>query len=180
MITEDTFSIKKWGELVIHYPLDIFSIYTRHLINAMTPLWNRTYIRTINTNKLPIIGISFLVWGVCVLEILRKYMQNNVNWNTILLVIMTCIPAFMQIMGAVEIRFFLPVYMFAYGYVATGIDYPGLRKWCSNKWLPIFIILAVVLNIWLTIISSTLANNVERTLLINDKGINAVIEREIK
>lgn len=177
LITENTFSIKKWVELVVHYPLDILSIYTRHLINAMTPLWNRVYIENINTNKLPIIFISLLIWFICVLDILRKYMSKNINWIAILLVIMTCIPAFMQIMGAVEIRFFLPVYLLAYGYVATGVDYSGLRKWCSNKWLPILIILVIVLNIWLTAISSTLANNVKRTLLINDKGMNAVIER---
>ena len=180
LISEDTFSFNKWVELVIHYPLDILSIYTRHLINAMTPLWNRVYIGNINTNKLPIICISLLIWFVCALEILRKCILKNINWITILLVTMTCIPAFMQIMGAVEIRFFLPAYIFAYGYVATGIDYSGLRKWCSNKWLSIILILVVVFNIWLTVISSTLANNVERTLLINDKGVNAEIERVIE
>lgn len=179
MINENTFSIKKWVALLVHYPLDIMSIYTRHLINAMTPLWNRAYIEIINTNKIPIICISLLIWFVCTLEILRKCICKNINWMAIVLVMMTCIPAFMQIMGAVEIRFFLPVYILAYGYISIGVDYYGLLRWCRDKWLSIVLVFILVFSTWLAVSGSTLADNMERTLLINDKNM-VTIEKELE
>lgn len=170
-ISPDSFSIQKWFGIVLRHPLDMISIYTRHLINAMTPLWTELYIREINTNKIPVILLSFVIWFVCSVSILQRILSKNVNGKSMLLAGALYVPAALQIIGAVETRFFLPIYLLAYSYFALGVDYKKIWKDVKERGILYIVLFILILFMWICIISSTLASNVERTLLINDKFI---------
>ena len=163
---DDNFTISKFIELVCEYPLDMLSIYTKHIINAMTPVWNHLYIQKIDIDKTAVILISIGIWITVFLDVFIIKIKQ-VNILNLLLIISAMIPSFLNILGAVEIRFFLPVYILAYSYFMLGIDYTEFYKIIKKKAVPIVMLVVIISFLWISIIDSTLSCNVERVFIIH-------------
>ena len=170
-------TIKRWLSLWLKYPLDMVGIYTGHIVSAMTPVFNRIYIYDLRVNNGLCICVSLIIWIVFFTSLL---MQNRIELrdNRILIGIMAAIfvPPIMQSLGAVEVRFFLPGYFIAYGYVAYGIRYRELIKRIRPIAIQVLIVIVLISALWINSICDVLSNNAETVILVNNELMNVNVE----
>lgn len=176
-ISLETFTVKDWLRLVKKYPADMVAIYARHMVNVMTPLWNHIYILDMDASKCLVMSLSIIIWILFGTSIVINIINGEWNLKILLFTMVFAIPALMQALGAVETRFFLPMYILAYVYCAY---YIGLRRFLKNK-KEVFAFACIAISIfvlWQTIISNTLAHADERvlTLGLRDDVIEYVVE----
>lgn len=167
----DNLTIKKWVELWVKYPLDMLGVYTRHIISSMTPNWNYFYIYSMKINALFTVVVSIVLWLLVGLDFfMMKPAEYKTRWVQIGYIVAALVPALLQSLGAVEVRFFLPAYIVCYGYAAYGIDYKILYKKVKPEWLKVFAVLLLIFALWISCFADILANNAERVILINNSG----------
>lgn len=161
----DNFNIVDIFRLFCKYPMDMIGIYVRHMISALTPSSNEIYITNIYNNKGIIASLSIMIWLIAGIAILNS--KNIFNRN-ILWLLPAFVPSLLQLFGATELRFFLPVYMVGYIYVFAVINYHELWNVLRCRWISMLIISAVIYVLWMAIFGNILSFNTQRTLLIND------------
>ncbi len=167
-IEAENFSVSDIVVLFSKHPLDILGIYTRHLISLMTPAWNQSYITNLFADKTFVVLFSIALWYLAGLNVLSQlnvkvYRGNNVPYKAAF-----CVPAFMQLFGAPEIRFFLPIFLLLYTYVFYEINYRKMMIYVKSRWPAILIFGALLFALWITVLGDTLSFNREATLLIGD------------
>ena len=106
-----------------------------------------------------------MIWLIAGIAILNS--KNIFNRN-ILWLLPAFVPSLLQLFGATELRFFLPVYMVGYIYVFAVINYHELWNVLRCRWISMLIISAVIYVLWMAIFGNILSFNTQRTLLIND------------
>lgn len=171
----EVITLKEWFDMWLKYPLDMIGVYMRHVISAMTPNWKYQYIPDLRINASLIVFLSISLWLLASVNIVLQPNRNRFgtrNWY----IIAACIPALLQSLGAVEVRFFIPAYILCYGYVAYGIDYKALIAAAKPIWLKISIILLLVFALWISCFGDILSNNDKRIFLINNKELEILNE----
>ena len=84
---------------------------------------------------------------------------------------MLLLPAIMQTLGGVEIRFFYLCYILAYYYVCCKIDYKVLWEKLKGKRIIVLIVCLIIGVMWITILGDTLTRNRHTIMLIGDSYI---------
>lgn len=168
LITEDDFTLKKWVKVLIKHPLDMIAIYTRHVINAMTPVWNHIYIKDIYDINAIMIALSIVAWLISIASISCSVHNGKADINANVICVAMVFPCLMQLMGAVEIRFILPLYMLCYSYIGM-IDYKELFGYLKKKIIIVIVLAVLTMSMWTSIISSTLADNAENCFIMNER-----------
>lgn len=166
----DGLTVSKWFGLLGKYPLDMIGIYVRHVVSAMTPVFNRIYIYNLSINTGLSILVSLFIW-ILFFSALLTLNRKEVVDNKVILGVMTAffVPALMQALGAVEVRFFLPGYFMAYGYVAYGIRYRELIKRIRPIAIQTIIVIAMLSVLWIGLICNVLSDNAETVILVNNE-----------
>lgn len=135
-------------KLYLKYPFDVIGIYGRHVLNAMDNRFPELYITDLYKSRLGYMFGNYLIWfmfftfwsvqerakGKAALKLLAR------RWQYICLMI---ISSLVMIAGAVEIRFFLPIYCLMYMYVLMNFSKETIFK-CYNKygiWLGVFAVI---------------------------------------
>lgn len=161
------------GELALltaKYPLDIVSIYGKHLVNYLTVLWNHCYIYDIRVNTFGIVVANMLLWIVSILAVVSATGGQASAWlkercwiqQPFILVCLFMIP------GAPEVRFFISLYTLMYGFLAYGLDVDWFRG-CVRAHPARYLIAALVLLcVWATVVGGTLASNGDGVVLFNN------------
>lgn len=168
-IIDNDFTLREVFKLYLKYPLDMLGIYVRHLISLLTPFWDSGYIEELYTDKWLIASASMLIWLTAFYSILVNRQSGCwIRWNDLLIFSM-CLPCLLQLLGAVELRFFLTVYLLVYYKVFAAIDYRRLLLHFRTNWIPVISCGAAILLMWISIAGSILSNNAETVLLIQDK-----------
>lgn len=110
----DGFSYGMVIKLFFKYPLDISCLYIRHLIGLMTPIFSQAYITNMYAGKGIFISISIILWLILgVSLILNKPLRKERSLIYLLLGV-SAVPAFLQMAGAAELRFFIEMYVVLY------------------------------------------------------------------
>ena len=161
--------IKGIIKLFVRYPLDMAGIYIRHFISAMTPGdLQQAYNTRIHTERGWASCLSILLWilsGIFLADAIRRRKTDAAIW---LRVVPLCVPAVLQTLGAVEIRFFLPVYILMYYYLFAVLDHRRAIRLFKEQPFVLILITFVVFAAWITIFGSILSCCDKTTLLIND------------
>jgi len=173
------YNIKYIIKLIIKYPLDMVGIYGRHLISLLTPTFSQVYITDIFNNKIVIILGSIAIWLIAGINIISDY-KNAIFNRQFLWGFSVAIPCILQLLGAVEIRFFLPIYMIAYFYVFACIDYRKLWEYVRPQFLKHLVLFLTIMILWISVIGSILSNNAEDVMLINDSDHISYVESQIQ
>ena len=161
----ENFSLKKLIRIFLKYPFDTIHIYTRHLISLMTPIYYQIYTPNLYTNKVGIIGISIALWLLAGLALIKSINLKEIN-TIFLWTLAAVIPAFLQLFGAPELRFFLPVYVILYEYLGTRVSYKDMWIYYKNKLIPTLLVVLFIVIMWIAIIGEIIGSN-EYILLIN-------------
>lgn len=124
-------------EIVRRYPLDILVSYTRHLFNGLDIFFPTPYIRNVEADHTLLSSLNYLIWFF-VLVYLVNMDVHKVDFVGVTGAITILSPVIAAIPTAVEVRFFLPVYILAYGIVAFGLDFRKIyRSYLYNGWAKI-------------------------------------------
>ena len=167
-ISEDNFKLSTIVKVFIKYPLDTIGIYTRHLISLMTPAWNQVYITNLFTDKTFIILLSIAMWLLLGIQVCCIVKKQDLHAQNIEYVIPILIPAFLQIFGAPELRFFFPVYILLYPIICYKLNYREILKSLKMNSLSISFLIVIIVFLWITVLGDTLSMNREIPFLIND------------
>ena len=158
-------------ELFFKYPLDMLALYMRHLISLMTPAFRQIYITDLYPNKGLFATVSILIWIMAGLGLIHALNKKNITSQTFYM-ISICIPSLLQMFGAPEIRFFLPVYLLCYVYVFVYIDYKELISYYRGKWIYVLLGSVSIFLLWIVVYGDVLSMNQYIPLIIHDNIVN--------
>ncbi len=169
-----TMSMSDFMKVVFKYPADVIGIYIRHFINMLNPVWGEVYIKNIHKLKLHLTLLNYSMLFLGTAKILMTYLGRNKErrfkdiilskgekWLIYLVIIMPCI---MILPGAIEQRFFFPMYMLLYVLIVYRISKEDLVKiWTHCKKEPMVYTLAFMIGLLIIccVCSNTYANNSE-------------------
>ena len=174
----ETFSITAIFKLFLKYPVDMLGIYGRHLINAVTPVFPQMYITNMYSNKGWYICLAILLWLGCGVGVIFGEQTQKYNIWTGLYLLAAVIPPVLQMTGALEWRFFMPVHLLLYYYVCNEIDVKSVMVRLKHQWLRVLAVCVVIFMLWISCIGLILGDNAEKTLLINDYNYHTLSEEE--
>lgn len=170
-VIPETLSVRELLRLFVKYPQDMVGIYTRHLVSLMTPMYLETYIHNMYISKGVILTLIILMWFVAGSYFLWSIKNKKINWILVATILAIFIPCFLQLAGAPEVRFFMPIHFVMYFYVLYYAEY-GLCKECIKKnALTLVVVFFVLYILWISVVSDVLKSNVYKTLLINDTNV---------
>ena len=161
-----TLRLKQYLSMWIKNPIDMLAIYTRHFISAATPIFTTCYVTDLREDRTLILFSIIMLWFFTVVSIVEKLKtgdRHGMGW-----IFAIVLPSFMQIVGAIETRFFLPIYVLVIYHACTVIDFKELYSKTKTKRLELALLFVIVMLLWTTVYSDLLAMNVETVFLIND------------
>lgn len=145
-----------------YYPMEMLGIYFEHLISGITLFYNNVYIPDIHVQKWVFISNIF-IFLVAYLGILswfeRKKDSKELHCRTrdTVLIVLIFLPALISMPGAVETRFFLPIYIYVYIFITMFLDYKALYKYLKKEWPYAIISISILLLCWFMVASHILS-----------------------
>ena len=162
-------SLAQLAKLAFKYPLDIVGIYSRHLINYLTPVWRQVYIVDLHVNTVWAVLPGIVLWLIFFYQLFlikceqwRDWLRNEA-W-AMMPFISICL---FMIPAAVEIRFFIAAYSIMYGYLAWRADYRKMLDHFRTHAASVTLLLAIVLMFWISVMGGTLSGNADSPVLFN-------------
>jgi len=166
-VDETIITPAQFMKIFIRFPVDVVSIYIRHLINYFTPVWSQVYISDISVYS-PFVIVGILLWLLFAYSLLIKkrddvicYLKKE-SWVHIPFV-MICL---LMIPGAPEIRFFIAGYYLTYGYLCYRMDYLQVIESFKKRILTNTITILFIICVWLSILTGCLQNANSGAILI--------------
>lgn len=178
-ITEDNFTYRHFLKLFLKYPFDMVSIYTRHFVSLMTPKFPEMYLSDMYPNKGLMVFVTIVIWFVTLINLLYG-IRGKINWSVVVPVFAVFLPAFLQLLGAPEIRFFIAVHLIGYYYCICYFNYSVYKGMIRKSIIPVLVCFLVFAFLWIGVLSSVLGNNEEKVLLIDDRNrFSTVVDRNL-
>lgn len=149
--------LKTMGEyikLCLKYPFEVVGIYTRHVLNMLFPAWPNQYVLDLDSSKIIVMLIAFhCLFLISVSYILGRVKNKNLkNFFPVLLPVAAIMP------GAVESRFFMPLYVVILGKICFDIDWAALFGDIKKYWYKVAIGYGITFCIIVSVWSSMLAS----------------------
>jgi hypothetical protein len=148
----------RYIKIMQRFPLEISVSYFRHLFNGLDIFFPTPYIPNIFAKHVFLSAINYLIWFLVIFKLVTLDLTKRVYANTIGLMSLLA-PVVLAIPTVVEVRFFLPAYVLAYGVVAFGLDYSSLIKThLDNGWkiLRFFLLCSFWIMICFTLSNTTM------------------------
>lgn len=156
-------TVTGYSKIITRYPQDVAISYFRHFFNGIDIFFPTPYVKNIFVNHTLFSAVNYLIWFLAVLALFRTELAR-VDRVQLAGVLALLAPVILAIPLTVEVRFFLPVFILAYGTVAFAIDYPALAaSVLANKWTVLRA--AVLLILWLLVCFTLSAATVEHLVL---------------
>jgi hypothetical protein len=177
----ENYSLGKQLKLYFKYPFEFIGIYTRHIVNGLTPIFLECYIKNIYTNKSVPFAINVVLFFVILLSLFSKYSTNVsiINYikqeNNIIYLLMF-VPVLLVSFGSVEARFYIFMYVCMYTYIFYIINYISLLNFVKKHLILVLLLFVFFLSIWSAIITQTLSDGQYDVFLLNNK-INNFVEK---
>ena len=113
------FDFKTYWRVVKSYPLELYTIYVRHFFNALDLQFSDPYPATILSNRILFSFLNFTILFLSSFYLLCRYRPSPSLFPALFYAALTA-PCLVALPGVVETRFFLPVYLIAYGALSYG------------------------------------------------------------
>ena len=123
LFREKTYS--NYIKIVKRFPLDISVSYFRHLFNGLDIFFSTPLVTNVYANHTLFSIANYLIWFLLIYH-LASIDLSSVNYIQAVSIIGVLSPVMLAIPTAVEVRFFLPAYILAYGAIVFGFDYKSL------------------------------------------------------
>ena len=155
-ITADNFTYGTFFKLVAEYPLDMCGIYTRQLVNLLTPVYSENYIHDLFEAKGLRISFAIILWLIAAVYAIWFNKGITLKRTDSLLLLAASIPCLLQLFGASEIRFFITIHFLLYFFIAFCVNWSKLWQFIKANHIKVLIPCVVIFFAWTTIIADTL------------------------
>lgn len=155
-------TVSGYSRIVSRFPEEVVVSYFRHFFNGIDLFFPTPYVKNIFVDNTLLKLLNYLVWFLAAYSLLemdgRKIDRVQLAGALALLA-----PVMLAIPITVEVRFFLPIFLLAYGAIAFGIDYPALTATVfADKWKVLRAVGLLVL--WLLVCFTLSAATVENLI----------------
>ena len=140
--------------LVAKHPVQFLGIYGRHFINGIDIRDGMVYIKKQSTNKN---FVAFLCFSLFFFGALIFCTRKKPRWIEFAYLAPLLIAVLAIIPGAVETRFFMPLYLVLFGVIATQFEWPDFAQLLKKHWLPIIASYALLAASFLAITTAAMA-----------------------
>lgn len=179
-------SIEEYISLVVKYPLDFLGIYGRHLINVFHIPYRNTYLTSLyHYNGLIAVSNYTVCFIACTgVAFVNKRKKKNIDkqeirqikyeaynpWykNTKLVYLLSClVPCAMILPGAIELRFFVMLYILIYEFIAFYLLSLDFLHYIRMNWFKLLIIYFVLLSIMCAVWGNTFVSEAYGPILLS-------------
>lgn len=163
MVVNSVMPIKSYLTLALNNPSTFLGIYFRHFINGLDVRDGLVYVKNKSNDNKIVSGVNFLIIIFFVLVIYFDKKSKNSKFETInkdglWLLAIILIPVFCIIPGAIETRFFLPLHLLIYGFLAF---YGNIGKFIldfKNNYIYASFLFFIIAGAFFAISEATMAN----------------------
>jgi hypothetical protein len=131
-------TLTEYVGLLLKYPLDFISIYTRHLFNGLDIIYNTVYIEDVYQRSILLRLINYSLWFLVFVYISSKRKAVGQHISQLFLPAIFALPSVLSIPTAIEIRFMLPIHLMAYALAAFWILPDFVERDFSEKRIIVF------------------------------------------
>jgi hypothetical protein len=127
-------TISGYFKIIERFPQDVAISYFRHFFNGMDIFFPTPYVKNLFANHTLLSTMNYLVWFLAAYSLIRTDFAH-IDRVQLAGILAFLAPVILVIPTALEVRFFLPFHILAYGIIAFGIDYTALAaSVLSDKW----------------------------------------------
>ena len=145
----------KFIKFVFKYPIEVCGIYVRHFINILLPCFPNQYVYDLNNNKILYAILSLIITFLFLMVVFEKMSLHNFVYRNFIPLI---IPAIFILPGAVEVRFFIAVYILMIYTLGFNTDWKKLFLYIKQylwKVLILFVLYCgTICSIWSSLLVS--------------------------
>lgn len=123
------------------HPVEMAGIYVRHLVNMLLPCWPEQYVVDLDNQKLVpalLAYVLFFSFGMVLLNRCMKFTNVWLNYFALLIPVLFILP------GAVETRFFAPLYLVATGVLGYHTDWGKLKEYIHVNYAKILVLFVLI------------------------------------
>jgi len=118
-------TMRGYFNIFCSYPVEIVTSYFRHFFNGLDVFYATPYVKKIYADHTMFQFANYLVWFLTIYHLSTVFTKQN-DIIPVFVVMSMLAPLILAVPIVVEVRFFLPAYLLAYGIVCYGMNYPGL------------------------------------------------------
>ncbi|WP_207263552.1 hypothetical protein [Pseudomonas sp. GW101-3H06] len=153
LFTDDP-TIGGYISMVAKHPIQFLGIYGRHFINGIDVRDGLVYVTKSSTNKSV---IAFLCYSLFFFGALIFCTRKKPGWIEVAYLAPLLIPVLAILPGAVETRFFMPLYLVLFGAIATQFEWADFSNLLKKHWLPILAGYALLAASFLSVTTAAMA-----------------------
>lgn len=124
----DNFTLRSYLGLIRRFPLDFATMYARHLFNGLDVVYPTVYNHNVLDQKLIYRLLNYTLWFVAGWTIFHCDIVIKRDIRKLAVLGVIAMPALSTIPGAIENRFFLPIFVMMYACVCYMFFFPT-RQW---------------------------------------------------
>lgn len=153
-------TLQGYLNIIRSYPLEIAVSYFRHLFNGLDIFFSTPYVKKIHSNHFWLSLGNYLVWFfVFYYSLVCK--NGKMSASSIVAVLSILGPVLLSVPLVVEVRFFLPLHILAYGIVSYGMNYPAMfSQIFGSKYN--FVKFVCSLGMWMLVCFTLSASTIEQ------------------
>lgn len=173
LMSENINSITSIGQYIIllaKYPFDFMCIYFRHFFNGLDITYSSAYVENVYKSRIIFSLLNYSLWFLfssIIIKKLKNFTENKIKSfmehkaNSLmgaLIYLILVSPAIISIVGAVEIRFFLPFYIICYATICYYSSFGSIRQRLRKTQILDWIALLIFIVICFTLTANTFSN----------------------
>lgn len=153
-------TLRGYFNIIRSYPLEVAVSYFRHFFNGLDVFFSTPYVKNIHANHFWLSFLNYLVWFF-VLHYSLACKDEKVSKFVMGVVSSILAPVILSVPLVIEVRFFLPLYILAYGIVSYAVNYKAvLSQILGGKFR--FVKFVCCLAAWMMICFTLSASTIEQ------------------
>ncbi len=157
------FSKISYIKLCLKYPFEMAGIFFRHMTNVLTPFWNNVYVKDLQQSHVLVCMVSFTLFFMFAYICFNSAIKDKGKLIAYVPVLMTAV---FITPGAVEARFYIPVYILAIGVCLFNSDWGKIAAVARKNKLKTAILYFFTFGLVIAIWTSTLASYQQNYVLL--------------
>lgn len=151
--------------------LQACGIYWEHFISGITLFYTQLYLTNIKVNTIAFL-LNCGIYMVALIGLIEKGLAFKMGeWKRLVPCFLMLIPVILILPGAVETRFFLPLYLLIYVFVAMKMNYREAWHYCKVHKISMCLILTSLFFTWCMAANNLLSDITIGTLTISGQYI---------
>lgn len=153
-------SLGQYIKVILKHPIDYIGVIVRHIMSILYMPWNQGYIYDLNKWKVVFMVLNYTIlyfFAICAYRFFKENSYRILINRNMAYVSATLFPCIAILFGAVEMRFFMPVYSFIYLFICAGDfkeNFFFIKKYLLKNVIFFIIVFCLLVGYWGAIMAS--------------------------